>query len=174
MTKGPTPILRHRVTHYLVVILANTVSFSSYSAVSLFPFVCKQTEVNEFKQRENGAELQFNNSHERSHEKSAKHLSPRAILPNDLWVQTKPNFSLSIVFILKLEYFCLRCHLILSWDRLMPHFIRHTINVIIFIFPSLLRCRLADSSSFGHLVFKAFAKVEHNEWKWFTLWKVSK
>lgn len=44
-------------------------------------------------------ELQFNNSHERSHEKSAKHLSPRAILPNDLWVQTNTeNFSLSHSF----------------------------------------------------------------------------
>lgn len=39
-----------------------------------------------------------------------------------------PSFSSST-----LRCFCLGCPLILSWDRLMLHFIRHTINVIIFI-----------------------------------------
>lgn len=40
---------------------------------------------------------------------------------------------LSIAFIFALRCFRFGRPLILSWDRLMPHFIRHTINVIIFL-----------------------------------------
>lgn len=43
-------------------------------------------------------------------------------------------FSLVIVFILSWCYFLwMRCPLLLSRDRLMLHFTRHTINVIIFV-----------------------------------------
>lgn len=70
--RGPTPIWRYHATlflcryvdkHTLVQIVCEGIGW-----LGLRSFMCRVWE-----------ELQFNNSHERSHGKSAKHLSPQAI-----------------------------------------------------------------------------------------------
>lgn len=79
-----------------------------------------------------------------------------------------PSFSSST-----LRCFCLVCPLILSWDRLMPHFIRHTKNVIIFIFffwNVVHWTNLAVSRSLGILADDDENRARIHTPKWFTLW----
>lgn len=134
-------------------------------------------------------ELQFNNSHERSHGKSAKHLSPQAICQmiyerrQNETEQIKNNKICRVLSFVHrfssstLRCFCLGRPLILSWDRLQPHFIRHTINVIIFIFFYIsiwIYCSF-NEQFLGHLVFWTMMKMgrvqtkAHTHTKWFTL-----
>lgn len=88
-------------------------------------------------------ELQFNNSHERSQGKSAKHLKPQAICRMIYEFRQNGRFSLYIFFLLLSHSFHLQLFEQISVSVAlqyyspeigsMPHFTRHTINVIIFV-----------------------------------------